>query len=100
MSISKRGKNHEIDYYCKGKRDSEMISPSKKEASAVLRGREILNLLWSDVDVKTHTLDLGDRRTRNPERYANLTPDHMRNAIEYLPDRVLGDKDSRKTVNK
>ena len=39
MSIRKRGKNYEIDYYCKGKRYREMIGPSKKEAEAVLGKR-------------------------------------------------------------
>ena len=39
MSIRKRGKNYQIDYYCKGKRYRELIGPSKKEAEAVLGKR-------------------------------------------------------------
>ena len=39
MSIRKRRKNYQIDYYCKGKRYRELIGPSKKEAEAVLGKR-------------------------------------------------------------
>jgi integrase len=39
VSILKRGKNYQIDYYCKGKRYRELIGPSKKEAEAVLGKR-------------------------------------------------------------
>jgi hypothetical protein len=39
VSIRKRGKNYQIDYYCKGKRYREMIGPSRKEAEAVLGKR-------------------------------------------------------------
>jgi site-specific recombinase XerD len=34
------------------------------------------------------------------ERYAHLTPEHKRKAVECLPDWEAGEKDNRKTVAK
>lgn len=51
-----------------------MISPPKKEASAVLRRSEILNYLWSDVDMKTYTLDLGTEEPGIPSGMRTSPP--------------------------
>lgn len=39
VSIRKRGKNYEIDYYCKGKRYRQVVGPSRKEAEAAVGKR-------------------------------------------------------------
>ena len=43
---------------------------------------------------------LGHKTAAMTERYAHLTPEHKRKAIECLPDWEAGEKDSHKTVTK
>jgi len=43
---------------------------------------------------------LGHKTAAMTERYAHLTPEHKRKAVECLPDWESGEKDSHKMVTK
>jgi hypothetical protein len=43
---------------------------------------------------------LGHKTAAMTERYAHLTPEHKRKAVECLPDWEAGEKDSHKMVTK
>ena len=65
-----------------------------------LRHTAASHLAMAGVPLRTVGEILGHKTAAMTVRYAHLTPEHTRKAVESLPDWEAGEKDSHKIVTK
>jgi integrase len=65
-----------------------------------LRHTAASHLAMAGVPLRTVGEILGHKTAVMTERYAHLTPEHTRKAVESLPDWEAGEKDGRKMITK
>ncbi len=100
MSVRKRGKKYVIDYYYKGKRQREVVGPSRKEAEEVL-GKRLTDIREGKFfgRVKIRNIRMEDLVRDYLERFQgrNVSDErtYMRIILEQFAGRVVADIDRR-----